>query len=129
MTWTTRLPDEYARRFGLEAHHVVAFEPDGWCGTGDAVALWLPDLNLFHFVNRGSDRFQVRPYAAHEGEDAWSITHEICVFAAENDLFLVIHCDDEVTARKAAAQAAKLLPRHRRSTAVRLCYWPETALQ
>ena len=118
-SWTTRLPPELTRQFGVEELHDVWFAPKGSPGKGNVVCLLIPecelqvtvvapDGKLVQYVNRPPNR----------NLKTW--LHFACEEATTHRAALSLGCDTAEQAERYAEQAARLLPHHERVALERL---------
>jgi hypothetical protein len=118
--WTTRMPGEHTRPFGVEELHNVFFEPDGWLGKGTTVNLGIPECELivgsvspdgepFACVNRPQHNKSVKGWI-----------RSACKLAMQQRAMLIFSCDTAEQAELAARRAAKLLPQHKRMAMERI---------
>ncbi len=118
--WTTRVDPVRTRPFGVEELHNVYFEPDGWPGKGDVVALLIPECEL-HVTWVAADGVPV-PIVFRPGKDRsvgyW--IRQVCKNATADRAFVIFSCDTAEQAQRAAKRAAKLLPNHRRMSLERM---------
>jgi len=111
--WTTRLPTEHTRPYGVEELHYVFFEPEGWPGKGTTIGLNIPECELhFSFVAPDDQPvvFINRPGKKNPNVKKW--THNACQLAAEYRAVLMFNCDTAEQAEQAARRAKKWLPPH-----------------
>lgn len=112
--WTTRLPPEIARQFGVEELHDVCFASRGRPGKGPTVSLGIPDCELQHCLVAGGGTLVT---TVHRPTGNLSVKYWIryaCKLATENNTAPLFSCDTVEQAELAAKRASKWLPKHGR---------------
>ena len=120
MTWTTRLPVERTRLFGVEEVHCAWLLPRGYPGRGPVVSLALPECRLQYMPDVEIAGVQLvgvfdrpRRTVAHWVKDAAKV-------AAEEHAALMIISDTAEQLEPAVRLAAKRLPHHERAALERM---------
>lgn len=116
--WTTRLPVEMTRAYGVAELHTVWFLPNNWPGTGPTVRLQIPEgkISSFSLAPNGVLEMQIHPQI----QKMKFALRKACSLAAEQRAALIISTDTNEQAEHAAKKATRLLPRHERAAMERM---------
>ena len=112
--WTTQMPPEYTRPYGVEEVHAVYLAPAGWPGKGPTVSLGIPECELI-FCAPGVDGELVT--MVNRPKTNFSIARWLrfaCDKAIEQRASIAFHCDTAEQAEQAARRATRWLPGYRR---------------
>jgi hypothetical protein len=112
--WTTRMPADLTRRYGVEELHSVHFAPKGWPGAGPTIVLGIPEceMHLCQLDKNGEPVVFINRPQVNKSIKSWMRT--ACSMAREDRLLFILSCDTADQAIRAAKLAAKLLPNHER---------------
>ena len=119
MTWTTRLPPERTRRFGVEELHVAWLLPRGFPGRGPVVCLTLPECEL-KFVSGEQIGNAVIVYTFDRRHNVAHAIKDACRIARDENACLFITADALDQLEPAVRLAAKRLPHHTRAALERI---------
>ena len=118
--WTTRLPPERTRSFGVEELHCAWLLPRDFPGKGSVVSLSLPELQMKFMPGIEIAGMPVlwvfdrpRPSVAHSIKDA-------CKVATEENACLFIIADTAEQLEPAVRLATRRLPHHERGALERM---------
>jgi hypothetical protein len=118
--WTTRLPPERTRLYGVEELHCAWLLPRGFPGKGPVVSLSIPECEMKYMPDIEIAGVQVlwmfgrpRPRVAHSIKDA-------CKVATEANACLFILADSAEQLEPAVRLATKRLPHHQRAALERM---------
>jgi hypothetical protein len=117
--WTTRLPPEQTRPYGVEELHTVYFLPDDWPGKGPTISLLLPECEL-QCVTAGTDGIPLVMVNRPRNKKIKYWLRIASKMAAEQNTCLIIGCDTSAEAERAAKIATRLLPKHQRAALERM---------
>jgi hypothetical protein len=112
--WTTQVPPELTRPYGVEEVHSAFFTPAAWPGQGNVVNLLIPECETqYVFWSEGGEPLAVvnRPKENRDVED-W--LRHVCETAKELKAMLVVSCDTREQADLAVRRVAKLAPGYAR---------------
>jgi hypothetical protein len=128
MNWTTRVPTDLTRRYGVEEIHSAVFEPIEARPDRMCMAILLPECELQ--VVRAVDGIPVAMINRPPGNrNARSWLAFACVEAKRHGAWLHIGCDTAKEAERAAKRAGRLLPTHKRVAIERLSWISGQELQ
>jgi hypothetical protein len=119
-SWTTRVPPERTASFGVAELHVVYFIPDGWLGAGPVVGLEIPECKM-QYVMLAPDGTPLAMF--NDPQQNKKVKHWLrvaCEMAAKKKACLILSCDTNEQAERAAKTAARLLPKHQRASMERM---------
>jgi hypothetical protein len=120
MSWTTRVPPERTQPFGVAELHVVYFVPDDWLGAGPVIGLQIPECKMqcVALAPDGTPLVMVNEPQQNKKVKHWLRT--ACEMVAEQKACLILSCDTNEQAERAAKTATRLLPKHRRAAMERM---------
>lgn len=113
MNWTTRVPPE--RTFGVEEVHVVYFVPNDWPAKGPTIGLEIPECKM-QCVTLAPDGTPLVMINEPQNKDIKKWLRGACEMAVEQKAALIISCDTNEQAERAAKKATRLLPKHERAS-------------
>ena len=112
-SWTTRIPPEQTRPFGVAELHTAVFQPAGWSGQRPTISLTIPEGRLV-FAKLSTSGVPVATSFTPEDKSIKHCVRIACNAATEWQACLVLGCDTAAQAERAAKLAARLLPKHER---------------
>ncbi len=112
--WTTRVDPAFTRPFEVEELHNVCFEPNGWPGRGDTLALLIPECELQSVWAAADGEPVALVNRPQKNKSIGYWLRRACETATSKKAFITFSCDTAEQARWVANRAAKLLPNHRR---------------
>lgn len=117
--WTTRMPPERTEPFGVAELHVVYFLPNDWPGAGPTIGLQIPECKM-QCVALAPDGMPLIMLKEPQDKNIKKWLRAACEMAAEQTACLIISCDTNEQATRAAKVATRLLPKHRRAAPERM---------
>ena len=119
MTWSTRLPPERTRTYGVEELHCAWLLPPGFPGRGPVVSLSLPECRLQYMPDIETGVLILWMFDRPRRPVARSIK-DACKVATEANACLFILADTAEQIEPAVRLATKRLPHHERAALERM---------
>lgn len=118
-SWTTRVPPERTQPFGVAELHVAYFVPDDWLGAGPVIGLQIPECKMM-CVSLAPDGTPLAMINEPQNKNIKKWLRGACEMAAEQKACLILSCDTNEQAERAAKKATRLLPKHERASMERM---------
>ncbi|MDA9405565.1 hypothetical protein [Bradyrhizobium sp. CCBAU 45384] len=126
--WTTRVPPDITKRYGVEEVHTIVFTPEGWPGFGSLISLDIPECEVQNIIIKDPNSQPLivinRPQT-NRSVKYW--LRSVCKLATGGNLGVILSCDTVEQAEHAAKLASRLLPNHERTALERVINGQSTA--
>jgi len=112
--WTSQVPLEFTRPFGVEKIHAAMLAPPAWPGRGPVVGLSIPECELQIVLIAASDKPAAIVNRPQVNRNIMRWLRSACDMAIEYDAALVVSADTAEQAERAAKSAGRRLPKYER---------------